>query len=486
MKKNFLMVGALMVTAFFAATEIAKAADVTFSGQIRTRYEVNEHGTSGLNDFNDDTDASDFMTSRVRLNADVNVNDSTSAFIQMQTVHTFGAAAAGSGIGTDVTGATTDNNSFDVSDNSADVGLHQAYFTLKNFATLPVDLKVGRQEVVLDGHRLFGNTGWTQGAQTHDAVRLTHAHDNMSFNYAWIMATENGVAGDAAVGAATELNDDIEVHVAHFNMKGILGGNLSVNYAYLQDPCGITTACTLGRKASDIHTIGFRQAGQLYGIDYRGEFYHQWGDADVIGDTIAGGVATGTQVDRDAYMFGVRVGKAFDNVTMKPSLTLWYDYLSGTSDSDLSGADPSYNSFNTLFDTGHKFYGFMDMYLGVGSGSGTTGTLGLGLQDIAIKAKLNPMPGWTLKADYHWFMTAENPSANSGRFGQTNAVSRSLGDSDSDLGNELDITLINKYNANTNISLGFSNYTTTALYRDLRSVQGDGANWAYVMFDVKF
>ena len=36
------MVGALMVTAFFAATEIAKAADVTFSGQIRTRYEVNE------------------------------------------------------------------------------------------------------------------------------------------------------------------------------------------------------------------------------------------------------------------------------------------------------------------------------------------------------------------------------------------------------------------------------------------------------------
>ena len=28
-----------------------------------------------------------------------------------------------------------------------------------------VNAKIGRQEVVLDGHRLFGHTGWTDGAQ---------------------------------------------------------------------------------------------------------------------------------------------------------------------------------------------------------------------------------------------------------------------------------------------------------------------------------
>ncbi len=485
MKKNFLMVGALMVTAFFAATEIAKAADVTFSGQIRTRYESNEQGANNANTFNSDSDAADFMSNRVRLNANVNVNDSTSAFIQMQSVHTFGGLA-GSAFPVDASSALS-NNSFDVSDNDTSVGLHQAYFTLKNFATLPVDLKVGRQEVVLDGHRLFGNTGWTQGAQTHDAVRLTHAHDNMSFNYAWVIATEDGVPGN---NATIDANDEVEVHLAHFNMKGILGGNLSAIYAWVQDPCGLASGATCNPGTtlteSDIHTIGFRQAGQLYGIDYRGEYYYQWGDADTIGDTIAGGVATGTSVDRDAYMFGVRVGKAFNNVTMKPSLTLWYDYLSGTSDADLAGADPEYKSFNTLFDTGHKFYGLMDMFLGVGGGGAGNGTLGLGFQDIAIKAKLSPMPDWTLKVDYHWFMTAESSSANSGRFGETIATAATTGQTENDLGNELDITLINKYNANTNISLGFSNYTTTALFRDLRSVRGDGANWAYVMFDVKF
>ena len=57
---------------------------------------------------------------------------------------------------------------------------------------------------------------------------------------------------------------------------------------------------------------------------------------------------------------------------------------------------------------------------------------------------------------------------------------------DSSLGNELDITLVNKYNANTKIMIGFSNYTTTTAFRDLRSVNGAGANWAYLQFDVKF
>ncbi len=475
MKKNFLMVGALMVTAFFAATEIAKAADVTFSGQMRTRYEVNEQGTNNANNFNNDSDAGDFVGARVRLNANVNVNDSTSAFIQMQSVRTFGSGQGAATGGT--TGGT--NGSFTVSDADQSVGLHQAYFTLKNFATLPVDLKLGRQEVVLDGHRLFGNTGWTNGAQTHDALRLTHAHDNMSFNYAWIIATEDGIPG---ANSALDNNDEAEAHLAHFNMKGILGGNLSVIYAWLNDPCGTTTNCAPGNTENDIHTIGFRQAGQLYGIDYRGEYYHQFGDADQDGSTvgITGGATVGTEVDRDAFMFGARIGKSFDNVTMKPSLTLWYDYLSGTSDADVTGTNPEYKSFNTLFDTGHKFYGFMDLYLGQGSGSASSGTAGLGLQDIAIKTKLSPMPGWTLKADYHWFSTTESVAANVNRAVNTTTSA------DNQLGNELDITLINKYNANTNISLGFSNYTTTVAFRDLRNVQGDGANWAYVMFDVKF
>lgn len=480
MKKNFIIFAALMVTAFFGA-EIAKAADVSIGGQIFTRAELNEHGSTaggGTGDFDDSTDSSDFVAQRTVVDVKANINDSTSAFIQLQSIRTWAAggnATAGSA-----------NASFQPNDADASVGIHEAYFTLKNFATLPVDAKIGRQEVIVDGHRLFGDTLWTMGQQAHDAVRLDHAHDNMSLTYAYIIASESGLAdGSNAINS-----DDIEAHLLRFGYQGILGGNLSVIYSYLEDPCGTGTNCTLtNSQDNSVHTIGFRQAGQLFGIDYRGEYYYQWGSADQDATNLEVGrngtaasrrSTAGTAVDRDAYMFGVRVGKTFNNVAMKPGLTVWYDYLSGTSDSDLDGSSPEYKSFNTLFDTGHKFYGLQDLFLGVGSGDANNGTAGLGLQDLAIKAKLSPLPGWTFKADYHWFWTAEGVS------GSPTAGLAGDSSQDSGLGNELDITIINKYNANTNIMIGFSNYTTTAAFRDLRTVVGDGANWAYLQFDVKF
>ena len=192
MKNNFLTAVAFMVATFFVGTEIAQAADVTFSGQLRTRYEINEQS-----DFTDSSEPQDFTQTRMRLNANVNVNDSTSAFIQMQSVRTWGD-------GSDDGSASSGNASFTASDADASVGIHQAFFTLKNFAGLPVDLKVGRQQVVLDGHRLFGHTGWTVGAQTHDAMRLTHKHNNTALQYIWIIANDDG----APASASTDNLDD--------------------------------------------------------------------------------------------------------------------------------------------------------------------------------------------------------------------------------------------------------------------------------------
>ena len=474
MKKNFLTAAAFSVAAFFAASTIAQAADVTFGGQIMTRYEVNEQS-----DFSASTDADDFIQSRVRLNADVNVNDSTSAFIQLHSARTWGAApSAGSVAGTQGSG----NASFTPSDADASVGIHQAYFTLKNFATLPVDMKVGRQEIIIDGHRLFGNTVWTVGQQTHDAVLLTHAHDNMSLVYAYITAIEDG----APTGTNLDDKNDVSVQVANFNYQGVLGGAFTATYAYVNDGCGFQNGTQCDGTDNDIHNIGFRQAGQLFGIDYRGEYNYQFGDGRGTANSIGASStaqfnnpgnttfdAQGQDIDRSAYMFGVRVGKSFQNVTLKPKLTLWYDYLSGTSNEDQRSGNVG--SFNTLFDTGHKYYGLMDNYLTVGAGSGTDG---LGLQDIAIKTQISPMPGWTLKADYHWFYTAEGYAA----------TSDGIGDNDNDLGNELDVTLVNKYNANTKILLGYSNYSATATYRNIKGLAtgSDSADWAYVMIDVQF
>ena len=56
---------------------------------------------------------------------------------------------------------------------------------------------------------------------------------------------------------------------------------------------------------------------------------------------------------------------------------------SGNDDDDVNGNE--YGAYNTVQDTGHKFYGLLDNYL---SDIGDD-TQRYGLQDIAIKAKFN-------------------------------------------------------------------------------------------------
>merc|ERR1712096_554854 len=96
--------------------------------------------------------------------------------------------AGGCGAGTRVSqgGGTGSGNAAQASDQLRDVGFHQAYVIFKSFLGQNVDAKIGRQEVVLDGHRLFGHTGWTTGGETKDAIRLTHAGGNHTINFIYI------------------------------------------------------------------------------------------------------------------------------------------------------------------------------------------------------------------------------------------------------------------------------------------------------------
>lgn len=469
MKKNFLTAVAIAVTAFFAATTIAQAVSVEMGGQLRPRFEVNER-----HDFDNNTSSDYFVSSRIRLHAKADILPDASAFIQLQSVRTWGNNQ-GSGTGT----AGSGNAAFSANDSDDSVGVHQAYFTLKNFAGLPANLKLGRQEIVLDGHRILGNTGWTQGAQTHDAVRLTHSEGNHSLSLMYSRANDGGTS----VVADPE---DVDLYIVYANMQGILGGGLSLYFVALDDECGLNSsnACTSAPLDNNNYTVGARQAGQLAGLDYRVEGYYQFGSAEA--SAIGTGTAytttgSGSDIDRSAYMFGARLGKKFNNVMWKPSITLWYDYLSGTSDED--AADGEFKTFNTLFDTGHKFYGLMDLFL-PNNGNNTNF---LGLIDYSVKTSISPAKNWTLKADYHHFTTAEGPSGSPVLSGQA-----STRFDDSSLGDEIDVTLVNKYNTNTTISAGWSYFAAESLFHHTATGVGtggggnDNAHWAYLMFDVKF
>ena len=465
MKRNIFL--AIAVTALMVASTIAQAADVSFSGQIRPRFNLDE-STTDMN-----RTASQVFDTRVRLNAKANVNANTEVFLQFQSVGAWGTNNADQTTGTRQSngGGAADGQA---SDGLSDVGFHQAYLTLKNVAGQGFDAKIGRQEIILDGHRLFGNTGWTQGAETKDAIRLTHAGGNHTVNYAYIAANN-------ADSIATSVNNNANVHVLHTKTQGVLGGALS-GYVTMTSE---TTSDGTGSDAQNWFTVGARQAGSVAGIDYRVEYYHQLGDAGAVANSSGYGITDALTAERDAGMFGIRLGKKIGS----GAVTLWYDRLSGVDDEDQSSGD--WGAFDTMYDTGHKFYGFQDFYLARNG----AGTRFFGLQDIALKTKMSPRAGWTLKADVHHFRTATDLTG-----GDADGIIASLTDAanvingamDNDLGTEVDLTVVHKYDANTKIVAGYSHYFTTSTFSQLNGAGNRGSNanddsdWAYVMVDTKF
>jgi len=379
MKKIYFL--AIAVAAIMLASTIAQAADISFSGQVRPRFNV-------TNDTSDATSSRTNFDTRIRLNAKANVNANTEVFLQFQSNGAWGNTGASGGSRVSAT----------ASDSLNDVGFHQATLTLKNFLGQAVNAKIGRQEVVLDGHRLFGHTGWTTGAQTNDAIRLDHSAGNHTLNYIYIDAIEAG-------GEANSADANSNLHVFRAATQGVMGGDLTGYFVIAED----NSADTGSSDDNTWYTIGARQKGKIAGFDYRVEFYHQFGDGAVTAtaaefsgayDGVTGSTAVnGSDIDRNAQMFGIRVGKTFKNAKMSPTITLWFDSLTGTDDSD--AADGDMGTFNTLQDTGHKFYGFMDNYLNATG----TGSNHLGLQDLALKTKFKVSESNTLKADFHHFMT---------------------------------------------------------------------------------
>jgi hypothetical protein len=489
MKKNYLL--AIAVAVVMMATTVAQAADVSFSGEFRPRFNVD-------NDSSDTTDPNSFFDTRVRLNAKASVNANTEVFLQFQSVGTWGRCnptansaragddatvaanvVAGTCVGTreGTGGGAGAGDAAEASDLLNDVGFHQAYLTLKNFAGQKVDMKIGRQEIVIDGHRLFGHTGWTQGAETKDAIRLTHAAGNHSLNYTYIL-------GNEADGNGNSNSQDYSVHVLHAQTQGVMGGTLSGIFTLTNNDDGSVEM----QDDEQWYTLGARQKGKLGGLDYRVEFYHQFGDAGTVaaGDMaiVRTGVGTGADtVDRDAQMFGVRVGKTFKNSPWKPTVTLWYDVLTGQDDDDSAGGD--WGQFDTMYDTGHKFYGFQDFYLNrAGAGTGF-----YGIQDYALKLKMSPRAGWTLKADYHHFRTqTEIDGADADTVvAADGSLTAAM---DPDLGSEIDLTVVHKYDANTKIVAGYSHYMTSYTFAELNggggSTNNDDSDWSYIQIHTKF
>jgi hypothetical protein len=98
-------------------------------------------------------------------------------------------------------------------------------------------------------------------------------------------------------------------------------------------------------------------------------------------------------------------------------------------------------------------------------------TFAKGLQDYHVKVAKPLFAGILAKADYHIFKTDQDYTLIDG----TTAT---------DFGNELDITLVKKYNDNVKLVGGYSIFTAGDIFKENKG-EGD-ANWFYLMTIVNF
>ncbi len=320
-------------------------------------------------------------------------NDDYSTFVQLQDSRVFG---------TEISTLT---------DGTADaLDVHQAYFNLKNLFGMPLSAKVGRFEAAYGPERLMGAVGWHNIGRSFDGVVFNFTNNFANVDFFNLKQVEAGTVNN---------EDDFNVRGAYAHLS-LMKGHKTQAFA-IQD----------GERM----TFGGYGKGAFAGVSYEAEFAMQNGSES--DDVNYGGI-----------MYGLNAGYKVAGMTVSAGL----DFVSGD---DTTTTDVN-ESFNTLYATNHKYYGYMDYFLNVPVHTG-----GLGLSDIHVKLSGLKFAGLTLKVAYHMFGADQS--------------------SDS-FGDELDVTVVKPIAEKVKIVGGYSLF----MPGKLKAENGVNGSFAYLMTIVNF
>ncbi|MDO6392183.1 alginate export family protein [Pontibacter sp. BT731] len=297
-------------------------------------------------------------------------------------------------------------------------------------------VRLGRQEFVYNNDRLLGNVDWVQQARSHDGMVLK--------------ARWRGISLDAGGAFNQEKEALFDTHYSMNNYKVLgflwakkqLGEQLSLSAMHISD--GFQRPDTVGGVYFR-HTYGLDLNYKHERVQFNGSLYRQSGEHG-SGKKIA------------AYL---AVGEA--TYTLQPfQFTLGTTYLSG-----MAGHEHKVRSFNTLYATNHKYYGFMDYFINV-----PADTRQGGLHDNYLKTTFSPSASYNLSLDYHYFALAKNLRASETHAGTSNRY----------LGSELDAVLQYKHSDQIQFSIGYSSMFAGSSMAAIKPGDASAyADWGWVM-----
>ena len=395
------------------------SAQLSVSGEYRPRAEY-RHGFQTL--AAEDQEEAFFVDQRTRLNLDYQT-DKYAVRIIFQDIRTWGSQVQL------------------VNNDGALTTLHEAWGQV--FLSDRFSLKLGRQEIIYNDHRIFGSVAWAQQARSHDAALLM-------FN-----------SEDTRLDLGLAFNQDAPRSVSTFYT--VDRSYKTFQYLWFQKKTDKLTSSLLflnnGLQGGDqtdadtyfSQTMGGRFSLNLDPVIINSNLFYQGGKLQSGGKTSASLVS----LDLNYNLNGGSVA------------TVGAELISGN---DQVNPASKNKAFNPFYGTNHKFNGLMD-YFFVGNHINN-----VGLRDFYLQFKTGKK--WRLTSQLHFFLTEEDlidPTS-----------SQSSAAADSYLGTEIDLVVTHDISEGVNLQLGYSQMFATESMEYLKGGDKDAtSNWAWAMLTLK-
>ncbi|MFO1512444.1 MAG: alginate export family protein [Verrucomicrobiota bacterium] len=346
--------------------------------------------------------------------------------------------------------------------------LNQAYLVVGNAKEFPITAKVGRQELIYGDERLVGASDWNNLGRVFDAAKLRYENDAF-----WVDAFASRVV--LANDGVFNVDNDYDWFSGLYASTRTIIPKQETQLYFLarntgaQSPTATTGSPQAGGPtARDIYTAGFRiksLPGQFGGWDYDAECAGQFGDfydATLTND-----------LNHLAFAAHAGGGYTWTEAMGTPRLGLEYNFASG----DSNPTDGKHGTFENLFPTNHKFYGYMDFFSWQN------------LHNVRFTSALKPVKGLTVTLDYHLFWLANTEDF----FYTVNGAARRTGgyginaNNGNFAGSEVDLVATYTVKNWANVQAGYGHFFRGDYVKESLVASGSqDANWFYAQVALNF
>ena len=363
--------------------------------------------------------------------------------------------------------------------------LRQGYIEIGNAKDFPLTLKAGRQTLIYGDERLVGASDWNNLGRTFDAVKLRWEEKAWSLDAfaSSVPVFERGNYNQSDLFNGNETHREQVFSGLYFSTTAIPVQTTDLyvfhlhensNPRFAQNPFGDTNFFTAGvrlkskpgafaqselavanKGPADGKSIQVAGPPKPVGLDYELESAIQHGNLRGL----------------DLTAFAVHAGAGYTfNIGWMPRFGLEYNYASG----DRDPSDREVETFQNLFPTNHKFYGYMDAFSWQN------------MHEVAASLKTQPLKQVIVQVDYHAFWIASNDDVWYRANGITavRPLSPTARTASSYEGSEVDLTVIWNVRKELTMQAGYSHFFAGEYLGDTGAQ--DDADFGYVQATLAF